>query len=135
MQETILIFFYLIFPKHSTKSPTNTYCINFSSWHKSYNWISDFLHNRQQKVLLDNENSCVSSILSGVPWGSVSGPVLFLLYINGLPAKISSIIRLYADDIILYRKINSEEDIFNSTRRLICYCSLGSKIVNVTEYL
>ena len=36
------------------------------------------------------------------------GPLLFLLYINGLPTKIS---RLYADDVILYRDIKSEEDI------------------------
>ena len=76
-----------------------------------YNWISDFLQNRRQQVLLDNENSCISSVLSGVPQGSVLGPLLFLLYINDLPTKISSTIRLYADDVILYREINSEEDI------------------------
>ena len=50
-------------------------------------------------------------MLSGVPQGSVLGPLLFLLYINDLTSKISSTIRLYADDVILYMEINSEEDI------------------------
>ena len=47
-----------------------------------------------------------------MPQGSVLGPFLFLLYINDLPKYISpeSVARLFADDCVLYRRINSEED-------------------------
>ena len=47
---------------------------------------------------------------SGVPQGTVLGPLMFLLYINDIDADISSTIRLFADDCIIYRVINSEYD-------------------------
>ena len=45
-----------------------------------HNWIRDFLQGRQQQVFLDNDNSYTCSVLSGVPQGSVLGPLLFLLH-------------------------------------------------------
>ena len=75
-------------------------------------WISDFLRNRSQKVLLDGISSETSPVQSGVPQGSVLGPLLFLLFINDLPDTISSqsTVKLFADDCVLYRKIKCEED-------------------------
>ena len=48
---------------------------------------------------------------SGVPHGSVLGPLLFLVYINDLPACVTSEARLFADDCILYRTVNTQEDV------------------------
>lgn len=73
-------------------------------------WLRNFLSNRQQFTFVNNFSSSTSFVSSGVPQGSVLGPLLFLIYINDLPFNISSSIRLFADDCVVYRTINCEED-------------------------
>ena len=73
-------------------------------------WLEQFLTNRKQRVLVDGDFSCFGDVLSGVPQGTVLGPLLFLLHINDLPSNVKSQVRLFADDCLLYRKIKSEED-------------------------
>ena len=71
-------------------------------------WITDYLTNRMQYVVVNGVASKPLSAISGVPQGSVLGPLLFLIYINGiaeLPLLPESKLVMYADDILLYRPI------------------------------
>ena len=56
------------------------------------------------RVIVENEASAETTVHSGVPQGTVLGPLLFLVHINDLPDRVrSSIVRLFADDCLLYR--------------------------------
>ena len=73
-------------------------------------WIEDFLSARTQEVVIDGTKSTPSPVSSGVPQGTVLGPLLFLAYINDMPEGIQSTVKLFADDSLLYRKISSKRD-------------------------
>ncbi len=75
-----------------------------------HRWIGDFLHHRKQRVIVDGSQSAEGDVISGVPQGTVIGPLLFLLYINDLPEAVRSKVRLFADDCIIYRQITSPKD-------------------------
>ena len=77
---------------------------------KTKNWIKDFLTNRSQQVVLDGMASSNVPVTSGVPQGSVLGPILFLIFINDISDGITSNIRLFADDTIIYPNIKNTED-------------------------
>ena len=61
-------------------------------------------------MLLEGGHTTPCKILSGVPKGTIMVPVLFLIYINGIPNSITNMLRLYADDTLLYSIINSAAD-------------------------
>ena len=75
-----------------------------------YQWLQAFLTNRDQRVVVDGAYSNFVHVESGVPQGTVLGPLLFLCHINDLPLSTNSHIRLFADDCLIYREINSLED-------------------------
>ena len=73
-------------------------------------WREQWLTDRRQRVVVDGEVSNWKSVLSGVPQGSVLGPILFLIYINDLDDSITSNVLKFADDTKLFRKINTDVD-------------------------
>ena len=73
-------------------------------------WIRSFLTNRRQRVLLRNGVSSWQKVKSGVPQGSILGPLLFLVYVNDMPDIVSSTAKMFADDTKVYRKIKLIED-------------------------
>ena len=75
-------------------------------------WTSSFLVGRKQSVIVDGQTSPPSNVLSGVPQGTVLGPLFFLVYINDISRGLSkgTTIRLFADDSLLYRPIKSLKD-------------------------
>lgn len=77
---------------------------------KTKQWIISFLRNRSQRVLVDGDMSQLNPVISGVPQGTVLGPILFLIYINDISDNIDSTVRLFADDCLVYREIKSVED-------------------------
>ena len=75
-------------------------------------WISSFLKGRTQEVVINGSHSCRKTIVSGVPQGTVLGPVLFIIFINDLEQSIgSSNIRFFADDTRLSKQISTMEDV------------------------
>ena len=70
-------------------------------------WVKDYLTGRQQRVTIRGSLSQPGQVTSGVPQGSVLGPLLFLIYINDLPEGIKSFINMFADDAKLMKKISS----------------------------
>ena len=77
---------------------------------KTNDWIKSFLTGRSQCVAVDGEESDWCPVVSGVPQGSVLGPVLFLLFINDITDEVTSTVRLFADDSMIYRNIKTPED-------------------------
>ena len=73
-------------------------------------WVEAFLDQRTQKVVIRGTASEPAAVTSGVPQGSVLGPILFLLYINDLPLEVISPISLFADDSKIFTKITSERN-------------------------
>jgi len=75
-----------------------------------FEWLKDFLTGRRQRVKIGDSYSDWSSILSGVPQGSVLGPMLFLVFINDLPEALTGCIKLFADDTKIYSTVSTDSD-------------------------
>ena len=77
---------------------------------KALRWINAFLKGRKQRVHVRGNYSSWKDVLSGIPQGSILGPVLFVIYINDMPNCVRSNMLLFADDTKIYRGIQSDSD-------------------------
>ena len=80
-----------------------------------FNWFQSFLISRSQRVVLSGSHSLWTLVKSGVPQGTILGPILFIMYVNDISTGVSFTVKLHADDTKLYRKI---ESILDDTRVL-----------------
>ena len=101
-------------------------------------WIENFLVGRTQQVVVEGETSTIGPVISGVPQGSVLGPLLFLIFINDLESGLHSRVRLFADDTILYAPIDSPDDAVHLQEDLLkleAWASKWQMAVNVDKCL
>ena len=105
---------YLDYQKALIRYPTE---VNIISKLRTYkineclvNWVEDYLQNRSQFVEINGEKSRWLPVTSGIPQGSVLGPLLFLIYINDLTENVNSTVYMYADHTKIYREIQSDDD-------------------------
>ena len=100
-------------------------------------WITEWLTKRQQRVVLDNKASDYLPVKSGIPQGTVLGPLMFLLYINDIDQNISSTIRLFADDCIMYRTVTTREEASSlqyDLDKIYDWCITWQMQLNIDKY-
>ena len=69
-------------------------------------WVRDFLNGRRQRVVLNGECSEWENVTSGVPQGSVLGPILFIIYMNDVPDSLENFCKIFADDTKIYTAVD-----------------------------
>ena len=87
-------------------------------------WIRDFLVGRQQRVKVNGTLSDWADVTSGVPQGSVLGPVLFVVFMNDMPQRVQNFCSMYADDTKIYGPARTPQD----------YDSLQNDLDNLVEW-
>ena len=128
--------FYLDFQKAFDKVPHQRLLLKLKAHgigDSITDWIEQWLTDRRQRVVVDGEVSNWKSVLSGVPQGSVLGPILFLIYINDLDDSITSNVLKFADDTKLFRKVNTDGDkqhLQNDLDRLVKWSEKWQMLLN-----
>lgn len=102
------------------------------------NWVSAYLTNRKQFVSIDTYHSHELPVTSGVPQGSVLGPLLFLIYINDIASVVTAPvqIKLFADDCVLFSEVTGCDDqitLNNNLQNLLSWCNRWNMEVNANK--
>ena len=93
--------------------------------------IKSFLSGRSIRDILDGQKSSTHSVNSGVPQGSILGPILFLIFINDLPDDLLSDVAIYADDTSLYSCLDRKSELFSRVEQA---GELEYDLRNLTEW-
>ena len=99
-------------------------------------WIENWLVNREQRVMVNESNSDWADVLSGVPQGSILGPLLFTIYINDLENNLNNSLTNFADDSKLLEKINTPAEVSkmqNDLKTLENWSTKNSMPFNVSK--
>ena len=143
---------YLDFAKAFDRVPHQrllTKLFNLGIRGNTFKWIQNFLTDREQRVVINTTHSDWTNVVSGIPQGSVLGPILFTMFINDIPVDISSKVKIFADDTKIYNNTNNcnilQQDLFNlaqwSNKWLLPFNVDKCKVVHygrtnpITEYL
>ncbi len=86
-------------------------------------WIADWLKDREQRVVLLGSNSKWTRVKSGVPQGSVLGPLLFLIYINDIDDSVCSKLLKFADHTKVFSVVSTKNDIDRLQQDLLNLCN------------
>ena len=86
-----------------------------------FKWIRNFLSDRSQRVKVNGSYSDWSKVTSGIPQGSVLGPILFTIFINDLPGEIQSSIKIFADDTKIYNSISNSDVLTDDLSKLVSW--------------
>lgn len=99
-------------------------------------WISDWLAHRKQRVILNGVRSSWAKVLSGVPQGSVLGPLLFIIFVNDIENGLSSRVWKFADDIKLAKVIDGfddEEDMQSDLNKILEWTKTWQMSLNISK--
>src|SRR6185437_569278 len=108
----------------------------FRAGSKVVNWFKNFLSDRQQKVKVEDNFSAEIGVTSGVPQGSVLGPLAYTIHGNCLQNGLLSTVRMFADDCALSFRINSVFDCLslqNDLKLLSKWCMENGMVLNISK--
>jgi hypothetical protein len=96
-------------------------------------WIRSFLSGRTQQVKVGEAVSGKAKVISGIPQGSILGPILFTIFINDLPDSLISTCKIFADDTKIYDKASNNVNIQRDIYKLQEWCDLWNLYFNVSK--
>lgn len=100
------------------------------------NWLTSYLTGRRQRVVINGTSSGWTSTISGIPQGSILGPLCFILFINDLPRLVENSIVLFADDVKLFgptESVDQHESIQNDLNEVIHWTHLWQLPLNLKK--